>query len=119
MAQEAAYRRGRIGFAATTQHCSRAWAPPVWSPGWSRRFKAPNHSIPFPPVPGFTFEALNRGLCERGFIIYPGKLTQVNTFRIGTTGRLFPADIEQPVHAVSRVLPTLNRSWETRDTRVA
>lgn len=52
----------------------------------------------------FSFEAFYRGLSERGFIIYPGKLTQVDTFRIGTIGRLFPRDLEQLVHAVRLVL---------------
>jgi 2-aminoethylphosphonate-pyruvate transaminase len=39
-----------------------------------------------------------------GFIIYPGKLTKVDTFRIGTIGRIFPADIEQLVYAIEHVL---------------
>ena len=47
-------------------------------------------AFPYPRVPGFSFPAFYRGLSERGFLIYPGKLTQVDTFRIGTIGRLFP-----------------------------
>jgi len=53
-----------------------------------------------PADPQFSFEALYRKLSERGFIIYPGKLTEVDTFRIGTIGRLFREDIEQLVHAL-------------------
>jgi 2-aminoethylphosphonate-pyruvate transaminase len=56
------------------------------------------------PAGKFSFEAFYRGLSERGFIIYPGKLTQIDTFRIGTIGRIFPADIEQLVHAIGDVL---------------
>ncbi len=52
----------------------------------------------------FSFETFYRKLSERGFIIYPGKLTQVDTFRIGTIGRIFPADLEQLAHAAGLVL---------------
>jgi len=61
-------------------------------------------AFPFPAEPKFNFDGFYRGLSERGFIIYPGKLTQVNTFRIGTIGRLFPADIQQLVYAVREIL---------------
>ena len=52
----------------------------------------------------FSFDVFYRRLSERGFIIYPGKLTKVDTFRIGNIGRLFPEDLEQLVHAVRLVL---------------
>ena len=64
----------------------------------------------FPSVPGFSFSAFYRGLSERGFLIYPGKLTQVDTFRIGTIGRLFPSDLEQLVQAIGKTLLDLERS---------
>jgi 2-aminoethylphosphonate-pyruvate transaminase len=57
-----------------------------------------------PTDPRFSFEVFYRKLSERGFIIYPGKLTQVDTFRIGNIGRLFPSDFEQLVHAIRLVL---------------
>ncbi len=56
------------------------------------------------PTPDFDFDRFYRALSDRGFIIYPGKLTQVNTFRIGNIGRLFPADLEQLVAAIGKVL---------------
>jgi len=56
------------------------------------------------PRVGFDFDRFYRKLSDRGFIIYPGKLTQVDTFRIGNIGRLFPADLEQLVAAVGVVL---------------
>ena len=55
------------------------------------------------PTSEFDFSGFYRALSERGFIIYPGKLTRVNTFRIGNIGRLFPADMEQLVHAIGVV----------------
>ena len=57
-----------------------------------------------PADPNFSFEVFYRKLSERGFIIYPGKLTKVDTFRIGNIGRLFPADLEQLVQAIGAVL---------------
>ena len=36
--------------------------------------------------PGFTFEKLYAGLKEKGFIIYPGKITTADTFRLGNIG---------------------------------
>jgi len=58
----------------------------------------------FPDSPKFEFDKFYRDLSERGFIIYPGKLTRVNTFRIGTIGRLFPSDIQQLVYAIGALL---------------
>jgi 2-aminoethylphosphonate-pyruvate transaminase len=61
-------------------------------------------AFPFPADPNFSFDQFYLGLSQQGFIIYPGKLTQVNTFRIGTIGRIFPADIRQLVYAIRAIL---------------
>jgi 2-aminoethylphosphonate-pyruvate transaminase len=53
-----------------------------------------------PRDPCFEFLKFYRGLSDRGFIIYPGKLTQAETFRIGTIGRIFESDIERLLTAV-------------------
>jgi 2-aminoethylphosphonate-pyruvate transaminase len=58
----------------------------------------------YPADPKFSFELFYRRLSEKGFIIYPGKLTQVNTFRIGTIGRLFEGDIRGLLAAVRETL---------------
>jgi len=52
----------------------------------------------------FDFGQFYTALSERGFIIYPGKLTQVDTFRVANIGRIFPADMEQLVAAIEAVL---------------
>jgi 2-aminoethylphosphonate-pyruvate transaminase len=41
---------------------------------------------------------------ERGFVLYPGKLTQVETFRVGCIGAIGPGEIEQAVHAIAGAL---------------
>jgi 2-aminoethylphosphonate-pyruvate transaminase len=61
-------------------------------------------AFPFPTDPKFSFDAFYRSLSDRGFLIYPGKLTVVNTFRIGTIGRLFPTDIQELIAAIANIL---------------
>ncbi len=67
-------------------------------------------AFPFPADSNFSFDNFYRSLSERGFIIYPGKLTQVNTFRIGTIGRIFPTDIQQLVYAIRATLQDILRT---------
>lgn len=43
-------------------------------------------------------------LAGRGHVIYPGKLTRDNCFRIGSIGRLYPADVEALLAAIKDVL---------------
>jgi 2-aminoethylphosphonate-pyruvate transaminase len=56
----------------------------------------------YPDDPNFHFLTLYRRLSDAGFIIYPGKLTRTDTFRIGSIGRLFPADMRALLHAVDQ-----------------
>ncbi len=50
-------------------------------------------SFHFPADPKFTFPEFYRRLSEKGFIIYPGKISQADTFRIASIGRIFEADV--------------------------
>ena len=61
-------------------------------------------SYRYPAHASFRFEDFYRRLAERGMVIYPGKLSKVDCFRIGTIGRLFPADFEALLAAVREVL---------------
>lgn len=45
---------------------------------------------------------------EKGFVLYPGKLTQVETFRVGCIGAIGPNEMKQAVLAVSQTLAELN-----------
>jgi 2-aminoethylphosphonate-pyruvate transaminase len=65
--------------------------------------------------PGFDFLTLYRRLSDSGFIIYPGKLTQTDTFRVGSIGRLFPADMHALLHAIDRA----TREWRPVTTTAA
>ena len=61
-------------------------------------------SFYYPDSESFAFDAFYRRLSDRGFIIYPGKIRQATTFRIGSIGRIFPNDIDALVSAIGSVL---------------
>ena len=54
----------------------------------------------YPDDPGFDFKRLYEHLKKKGFVIYPGKVTDIETFRIGTIGNVRPAEIEELISAV-------------------
>ena len=58
----------------------------------------------YPTHPNFHFRDFYELLSRRGMVIYPGKLTQVECFRLGNIGHLFPADIDALLAAISSVL---------------
>ena len=60
-----------------------------------------------PSDPRFTFTEFYQALAGRGFIIYPGKISRAETFRIANIGHLFEADIHDLLAAVSEVTVTL------------
>ena len=49
----------------------------------------------FQSPPGFAFEDFYQSLAARGFVIYPGKLSRAETFRIGCIGAVGPADFQR------------------------
>jgi 2-aminoethylphosphonate-pyruvate transaminase len=60
-----------------------------------------------PADPRFDFERFYDGLKERGYVIYPGKLTVAPSFRIGCIGRLDPEHMQGALQAVREVLDQL------------
>jgi 2-aminoethylphosphonate-pyruvate transaminase len=44
---------------------------------------------------------------SRRFVIYPGKVSQADTFRIGTIGHVFPDDVRELLDAVGHVVAEL------------
>jgi 2-aminoethylphosphonate-pyruvate transaminase len=63
-------------------------------------FHAPAH-------PNYEFKRFYEAAKARGFILYPGKLTQVETFRVGCIGAISSVEMEQAVHAVALALADL------------
>jgi 2-aminoethylphosphonate-pyruvate transaminase len=63
-------------------------------------FHAPAH-------PRYDFKAFYAAARAHGFLLYPGKLTQVETFRVGCIGAIGPQEMEQAVQAVALALQDL------------
>lgn len=57
-----------------------------------------------PGDPKYDFKTFYTAARARGFILYPGKLTTVETFRVGCIGAIGPDEMEQAVHAVALTL---------------
>ena len=55
------------------------------------------------PEPGFSFTEFYGLLKQQGFVIYPGKVSDADTFRIGTIGDVFPEDFERLTQAVAAI----------------
>ncbi|MAD80427.1 MAG: 2-aminoethylphosphonate--pyruvate transaminase [Planctomycetaceae bacterium] len=58
----------------------------------------------FPDDPNFEFEKFYQRLSDKGMVIYPGKLTEVDCFRIGNIGRIIESDIESLLTAIEATL---------------
>lgn len=52
------------------------------------------------PSKDFDFHDFYKKLKANGFVIYPGKISQADTFRIGTIGDVNPADFEKLVETI-------------------
>jgi 2-aminoethylphosphonate-pyruvate transaminase len=57
-----------------------------------------------PPDPAYTFKDFYARVRDKGFILYPGKLTQVETFRVGCIGAVGPDEMRHAVNAVRDTL---------------
>jgi len=57
-------------------------------------------SFLYPNHPEFSFSRFYEELKSREFVIYPGKISTYDTFRIGNIGDINPDDIKQLLKAV-------------------
>ncbi len=57
------------------------------------------------------------GRTARGFVIYPGKMTSADSFRIGTIGDLRPHDIDRLVQAVRHCMDWIEDDPQPERTR--
>ena len=60
-----------------------------------------------PADPAYEFKRFYDAAKRHGFILYPGKLTQLETFRVGCIGAIGTVEIEQAVHAVALAMQDL------------
>ena len=68
-------------------------------------FRYPNH-------PNFDFDRFYEALNEKDFVIYPGKVSDVDCFRIGTIGRIFESDIDNLLNAIRQTLAEMKVELE-------
>ncbi len=61
-------------------------------------------SFRYPTHPRFSFTEFYQRLNARGFVIYPGKVSDADCFRIGHIGQLFPHDMQDLLAAIQAVL---------------
>jgi 2-aminoethylphosphonate-pyruvate transaminase len=57
-----------------------------------------------PADPAYDFKSFYTRTRERGYILYPGKLTQVETFRVGCIGAIDANEMRNVVVAVAQTL---------------
>lgn len=61
-------------------------------------------SFRYPDHPRFQFAELYRRLSDKGYVIYPGKVSDADCFRIGSIGRISVADVRSLVSAIGETL---------------
>lgn len=62
----------------------------------------------YPETCHFTFSQMYEYIKERGYAIYPGKVTEAETFRIGNIGEIYPEDIEKVCAIIKEFLEEYN-----------
>ncbi len=63
--------------------------------------------ITFMQPKNFSFNEFYDALSRKNFLIYPGKLTVADTFRIGCIGNLNEQDMHNTINAIQEVLNEL------------
>jgi 2-aminoethylphosphonate-pyruvate transaminase len=56
-----------------------------------------------PAWPNYNFNTFYHLLKEKGFVIYPGKVTNAETFRIGNIGEVYNDDIRNLLYAIGEI----------------
>jgi 2-aminoethylphosphonate-pyruvate transaminase len=61
-------------------------------------------SFRYPTHPSFSFEVFYERLNQKGYVVYPGKVSTADCFRIGTIGRIFDTDVRDLLAAIRDTL---------------
>jgi 2-aminoethylphosphonate-pyruvate transaminase len=69
------------------------------------------------PHPAFVLADFHRGMKERGYVIYPGKLTAEDSFRIGCIGRIGPERIDGALAAAAATLAEMGVPPQHQEVR--
>jgi 2-aminoethylphosphonate-pyruvate transaminase len=65
-------------------------------------------SFRYPTDPNFRFNDFYEHLNRKGFVIYPGKVSNAECFRIGNIGRIFESDMLSLLAAIEHTLREMN-----------
>ena len=65
-------------------------------------------SVHMPADPNFVFKTFYDEMEKKGFVLYPGKLTIADTFRIGCIGALDENDMKDAIQAIKQTLKEMN-----------
>lgn len=65
-------------------------------------------SFRYPTDPNFRFNEFYERLNEKGYVIYPGKVSNADCFRIGNIGRIFEPDMRALLLAIAQTLTEMN-----------
>lgn len=65
-------------------------------------------SFYYPETSNFNFLEFYHFIKNKGFVIYPGKISQAATFRIGNIGHLFPDDMKLLIEKIREVSDVMN-----------
>ncbi|VVE37672.1 2-aminoethylphosphonate--pyruvate transaminase [Pandoraea anhela] len=90
-----------------------------------RAFLAPEVQAPVivtfhaPADSKYDFKAFYAAVRERGYILYPGKLTQIETFRVGCIGAIDDNEMRNVVTAIAQSLASLGIRQVSPLTRAA
>ena len=60
------------------------------------------------PDPKFDFDVFYSRVKARGFVLYPGKISQTDTFRIGNIGEVYPDDIRRLLDVIREIYPDVS-----------
>jgi 2-aminoethylphosphonate-pyruvate transaminase len=96
----ARHRRYQLNHAVLVEGMQRLGFQPYLPPSLQSCLITAFH---YPTGPQFQFPEFYRRLSDQGFIIYPGKLSAAETFRIGNIGHLFEVDIRALLKAIGDV----------------
>jgi 2-aminoethylphosphonate-pyruvate transaminase len=61
----------------------------------------------YPEHPRFDFDELYRRMSDQGFVLYPGKLSNAECFRIGSIGHIDESDVAAMLAALERSLEAM------------
>ena len=125
-ARSAAWRKaGSRPGSRATRRTARCWCA-AWPSLAFARSSQPEIQAPIivtfhaPADPRYTFNAFYDCVRDKGFVLYPGKLTQVETFRVGCIGAIGPDEMRHAVNAVRDTLSEMGiRQVSPAPTRAA